>query len=100
MRPIYRRRRDAALSSIAASLPDATPTEVAAGLHMYVRLPASCDELGLVDAARNRGVLVEGASWNWSAPASAPPALVIGYGAIAEPAIRNGLAILGSLCRA
>jgi GntR family transcriptional regulator/MocR family aminotransferase len=99
VRPVYRRRRDAALASIAASLPDAIPTGVAAGLHMYVRLPASCNEVELVDAARRRGVLVEGASWNWSEPASAPPALVIGYGAIAEPAIRNGLAILGSLCR-
>ena len=97
VRPIYRRRRDTALAAIATSLPDAVPTGVAAGLHMYVRLPPSTDELGLVEAASKRGVLVEGASWNWSTPAAAPPALVIGYGAITEPAIRNGLAILGSL---
>jgi GntR family transcriptional regulator/MocR family aminotransferase len=64
---------------------------------MYVKLPSGCNELDLVEAARKRGVLVEGASWHWSAPSSAPPALVIGYGAIAEPAIRRGLAILGSL---
>jgi GntR family transcriptional regulator/MocR family aminotransferase len=100
VRPIYRRRRDTALASITTSLPEAIPTGVAAGLHMYLRLPTSCDEVGLVDAARNRGVLVEGASWNWSVPSEAPPALVIGYGAIAEPAIRSGLAILGSLRRA
>jgi GntR family transcriptional regulator/MocR family aminotransferase len=99
VRPIYRRRRDGALASIATSLPDAIPTGVAAGLHMYLRLPTSCDEVGLVEAARDRGVLVEGASWNWSVPSEAPPALVIGYGAITESAIRNGLAILGSLCR-
>jgi GntR family transcriptional regulator / MocR family aminotransferase len=98
VRPIYRSRRDTALASIATALPDAIPTGVAAGLHMYLRLPPSCDEVGLVDAARNRGVLVEGASWNWSKPEAAPPALVIGYGAITEHAIRNGLAILGSLC--
>jgi GntR family transcriptional regulator / MocR family aminotransferase len=97
VRPIYRRRRDTALTSIAASLPDAIPTGVAAGLHVYLRLPTSCDEVGLVEAARSRGVLVEGASWNWSVPSEAPPALVIGYGAIAEPTIRNGLVILGSL---
>jgi len=76
---------------------DAIPTGVAAGLHVYLRLPTSCDEVGLVEAARSRGVLVEGASWNWSVPSEVPPALVIGYGAIAEPSIRNGLAILGSL---
>ena len=97
VRPIYRRRRDTALASVAASLPDASPTGVAAGLHMYLRLPTSCDELKLVEAARERGVLVEGASWHWSAPRAAPPALVIGYGAISESAIRDGLAILGSL---
>jgi GntR family transcriptional regulator/MocR family aminotransferase len=97
VRPIYRRRRDTALAAMATSLPDAIPTGVAAGLHMYVRLPASWDELALVEAASKRGVLVEGASWNWSAPAAAPPALVIGYGAISEPAIRSGLALLGSL---
>jgi GntR family transcriptional regulator / MocR family aminotransferase len=98
VRPIYRSRRDTALASIAMVLPDAIPTGVAAGLHVYLQLPASCDEVALVDAARGRGVLVEGASWNWSIPEAAPPALVIGYGAITEPAIRNGLAILGSLC--
>jgi GntR family transcriptional regulator / MocR family aminotransferase len=96
VRPIYRRRRDTALASIATSLPDAIPTGVAAGLHMYVRLPATCDEMELVERARERGVRVEGASWHWSAPAAAP-ALVIGYGSIAEPAIRSGLAILGSI---
>jgi GntR family transcriptional regulator/MocR family aminotransferase len=64
---------------------------------MYVSLPADCDEMKLVERARNRSVLVEGASWHWSAPAAAPPALVIGYGAIAEAAIQNGLAILGSI---
>jgi GntR family transcriptional regulator / MocR family aminotransferase len=88
------------LAAIATSLPDAVPTGVAAGLHTYLRLPNSCDEAGLVDAARTRGVLVEGASWNWSVPSAAPPALVIGYGAISESAIRSGLAVLGSLCRA
>jgi GntR family transcriptional regulator/MocR family aminotransferase len=97
VRPIYRRRRDTALASIATSLTDAIPTGVAAGLHMYVRLPATCDEMGLVERARKRDVLLEGASWHWSAPAAAPPALVIGYGAIAEQAIRSGLAILGSI---
>ncbi|HEX3545005.1 MAG TPA: PLP-dependent aminotransferase family protein [Mycobacterium sp.] len=96
VRPVYRRRRDTALSSIATSLPDAVPSGVAAGLHVYLQLPNWCDELSLIEAARTRGLLVEGASWHWSDPSTAPPALVIGYGAISEPAIRDGLAILGS----
>ena len=97
VRPIYRRRRDTALASIATSLPGAIPVGVAAGLHTYVRLPRSCDEAQLLDAARKRGVLVEGASWHWSAPAAAPPALVVGYGSIAESTIRDGLGTLGAI---
>ena len=96
VRPVYRRRRDAALAAIATSLPDAVPTGVAAGLHVYLQLPSWCDELSLIDAARTRGLLVEGASWHWSEPSTAPPALVVGYGAIGESAIRDGMAILGA----
>jgi GntR family transcriptional regulator / MocR family aminotransferase len=99
VRPIYRRRRDAALNELATSLPGAVPTGIAAGLHVYVQLPSWCDELRLIDAARQRGVLVEGASWHWSVPQSAPGALVLGYGSTGESAIRKGLAMLGSIYR-
>lgn len=95
VRPIYRRRRDVTLEALATSLPDAVPTGIAAGLHVYVELPSWCGEVQLVEAARMRGLLIEGACWHWSAPQSAPPALVLGYGAIDERAIREGLAILG-----
>jgi GntR family transcriptional regulator/MocR family aminotransferase len=99
VRPIYRRRRDAALEAITTSLPGAVPTGIAAGLHLYVQLPNWCDEGGLIEAARRRGLFVEGASWHWSDPRSAPAAFVLGYGASDEPAIRKGLAILGSIYR-
>jgi GntR family transcriptional regulator/MocR family aminotransferase len=97
VRPVYRRRRDAALEAVATSLPGAVPTGIAAGLHMYVQLPIWCDELNLTEAARQRGILIEGARWNWSAPESAPPALVLGYGSVDESAIHTGLAMLGSV---
>jgi GntR family transcriptional regulator / MocR family aminotransferase len=97
VRPIYRRRRDAAIEAVTASLPGAVPTGVAAGLHVYVQLPRWCDESRLTEAARRRGVLVEGAGWHWSRPRSAPPALVLGYGSIEELAIRGGLERLGSI---
>jgi GntR family transcriptional regulator/MocR family aminotransferase len=99
VRPIYRRRRDTALDALATALPDAVPMGVAAGLHLYVQLPTGTDELELIDTARRRGLLIEGASWHWSNPKSAPPALVLGYGAINETAIRSGIAILGSIHR-
>jgi GntR family transcriptional regulator/MocR family aminotransferase len=97
VRPIYRRRLDAALEAVATSLPDAVPKRVAAGLHLYVQLPDWCDELRLIDAAYQRGLLIEGASWHWSVPGSAPPALVLGYGTIDEPSIRTGFETLGSV---
>jgi len=50
-----------------------------------------------VARARERGVLLEGAAWHWADPASAPPALVIGYGSLGEAAIRRGLALVASL---
>jgi GntR family transcriptional regulator/MocR family aminotransferase len=98
VRPIYRRRRDAVLESLATALPDAQAKGIAAGLHVYVELPAWCDESALIEAARAKGLLIGGARWAWS-QSSAPPALVLGYGAINETAIRNGLAVLGSIYR-
>jgi GntR family transcriptional regulator/MocR family aminotransferase len=97
VRPIYRRRLDTALEAVATSLPDAVPKRVAAGLHLYVELPDWCDELRLVNTAYKRGLLIEGASWHWSVPRSAPPALVLGYGAIDEGAIRSGVTTLASI---
>jgi GntR family transcriptional regulator / MocR family aminotransferase len=97
VRPVYRRRRDATLDALSTLLPGAVPTGIAAGLHVYVELPNWCDEAKLIEAARKRGLLIEGASWHWSAPQSAPPALVLGYGATDERAIREGLAILGGI---
>jgi GntR family transcriptional regulator / MocR family aminotransferase len=97
VRPVYRRRRDAALQALSTYLPDAVPTGVAAGLHLYVQLAAGSDERRLVDTAREQGLLLEGASWHWADPASAPPALVLGYGSLGESAIRDGLARIGSI---
>ena len=64
VRPIYRRRRDTALESLATALPDARPKGIAAGMHVYVELPAWCDESALIEAARARGLLMDGATWS------------------------------------
>ena len=96
VRPVYRRRRDAALRALARHLPDAIPGGVAAGLHLHVRLPDDCDETGLVVAARRLGVQIEGAARHWAEPEAAPPALVLGYGTAGEAAIEQGVATLGA----
>jgi GntR family transcriptional regulator / MocR family aminotransferase len=95
VRPLYRRRRDVALEAIAQHLPEATASGVAAGLHLYVRLPDGCDERALVRAARTRGVQVEATARHWADAATAPPGLVLGYGAAGETAIAQGVAVLG-----
>ena len=97
VRPVYARRRDAALEALRDALPRARPRGVAAGLHLYAELPPGTAEHDLVARARERGVLLEGAAWHWADPASAPPALVIGYGSLGEAAIRRGLALVASL---
>lgn len=99
VRPIYRARRDTAVEALVSALPGARPTGVAAGLHLCVRLPVGCRERELCDAARARGVLVEGAAWHWADPASAPPALVLGYGALSRSAIREGIGALEAVYR-
>jgi GntR family transcriptional regulator/MocR family aminotransferase len=50
VRPIYRRRRDTVLESLAITLPDAVPTGIAAGLHVYAQLLNRCDESSLIEA--------------------------------------------------
>ncbi|OBK73980.1 PLP-dependent aminotransferase family protein [Mycobacterium sp. 1274761.0] len=97
VRPVYRRRRDRLLDTLKTALPGAEISGVAAGLHVYVRLPPSCDERRFIKAARDRGVFLEGASWHWSDSNSAPPALVLGYGSISESAIQTAISTLGSI---
>jgi len=87
--PIYRRRRDAAPRRALHVASRAVPTGVAAGLHLYVQLPNWCDESGLLVAARKRGLLIEGASWHWSDPPSAPRRWVLGY--VRFPSLRSAM---------
>ena len=96
MRPVYHARRDALVHAFATYLPDATPTGVAAGLHLFVRLPHDCDEGALVEAAGRQGLHVEGAARHWADPRAAPPALVIGYGALHETTAARCVRILAT----
>ncbi|MGV0813496.1 PLP-dependent aminotransferase family protein [Mycolicibacterium boenickei] len=97
VRPVYRQRRDAMLAAISTSMPQAQPTGAAAGLHVYLQLPAGSDEDSIVGTAREQGLRLDGARWNWADPDSAPPALIIGYGASSETAIHDSIARLASI---
>ncbi len=98
VRPIYRRRRDTVLESLASGAARcATERNRRRPARVRRELPVWCDESSLDRGrATRRGFSSEEAAGAWSDP-SPPPALVLGYGAINEQAIRDGVAVLGSI---
>jgi GntR family transcriptional regulator/MocR family aminotransferase len=96
-RGIYRARRDALVAALARHLPGCPPAGVAAGLHLVVHLPERADEGAVLRRARERGVGLYGLSEHRIEPG--PPALLLGYGRIAEPAIESGAAELAAAVR-
>jgi GntR family transcriptional regulator / MocR family aminotransferase len=97
-RVVYRARRDALVAALAHLLPDCRPTGVAAGLHLVVRLPEGTDEPAVLEAARSRGLGLSGLSEHRIEPG--PPALLLGYGRISEPAIERAVQALADSLRA
>jgi GntR family transcriptional regulator / MocR family aminotransferase len=89
MRRVYRRRRERVLRALEDELPAIAVEGAAAGLHVVVRLPAGTDEAGAVEAARRHGVRVEGVG-------AGGPALMLGYGRLAEDAVPAAVAALAA----
>jgi GntR family transcriptional regulator/MocR family aminotransferase len=96
-RTVYRARRDALVAALARHLPGRRPAGVAAGLHLVIDLPAGADEPAVLARARSQGVGLYGLSEHRIEPG--PPALLLGYGRIAEPAIERGVAELAAAVR-
>jgi GntR family transcriptional regulator / MocR family aminotransferase len=96
-RGVYRARRDALVAALARELPACPPTGVAAGLHLVVPLPPEADEPAIAARARARGVGLYGLAEHRIEPG--PPALLLGYGRIAEPAIEAAVAELAAAVR-
>ena len=94
IRPVYRARRDATARAVAELLPDARPRGADAGLHLFVALPEAIDERAAAAAALERGLLVETGARHWADRARGEPSIVLGYGALTEPAIPRVIAAL------
>jgi GntR family transcriptional regulator/MocR family aminotransferase len=94
MRLRYQRRRKVLLEALDRWLPEAQVSGADAGLFELVRLPAGMDESRLLRSARARGVGAEGLSLH-SFTADPPPAVLLGYGNLSEPAIEQGVRLLG-----
>lgn len=90
----YRARRDALVRALAEHLPTARVRGIAAGLHAVVELPRGADEAAVVEAAARRDIRVYPMGSYRLDGSSAAPALVLGYAALSEPAIRSGIGVL------
>jgi GntR family transcriptional regulator / MocR family aminotransferase len=100
MRKHYRPRRMALVAAVAELLPEATVQGIAAGLHVLVTLPANVDESGLITRAGAHGIRLEGLSAHRMTDVGDSPGLVLGYGAIHEARIRDGLRVVATIAAA
>lgn len=90
-RAANRAKRDALAAALAEHLPAARIDGVAAGIHVALRLPEGVEEDAVVAAAAARGVGVERMGPHRFSRAGARATLLLGYGALSEPAIRAGI---------
>ena len=100
MRPVYRRRRDVLLASLARFLPDLEPVGAAAGLHVLAYLPdglGASDEAAILASAAAAGIAVGALTPRRVVPGRA--GLIFGYGTIDEGRIPAGVARLAEVIR-
>ena len=97
-RLVYRRRRDVLIAALERELPELRPRGAAAGLHLLLDLPDEVDEDALLAAADDRGVGLDGLAPHTARPHG--PAVILGYGRIAEPAIEPGVRALAAAVQA
>lgn len=90
-RRLYRARRDTLVAAVARELPRARVRGIAAGLHAVVELGARRDALELVRAARRHSVGVYPLGYAYARARPRADGLVLGYAALAEPAIEEGI---------
>jgi GntR family transcriptional regulator/MocR family aminotransferase len=99
-RRIYRQRRDALIAALARWLPDATPSGIAAGLHLLVTLPRDLDEAVVTQQALAAGVRVHPlGTYRTSRRTDQPPALVLGYGTLTPTTSEHGVQLLAKSLR-
>ncbi|MGA9876478.1 MAG: PLP-dependent aminotransferase family protein [Solirubrobacteraceae bacterium] len=98
MRLRYQHRREVLLEALDRWLPDGRVSGADAGLFELVGLPEQTHESLLLRAAGERGVGAEGLALHRFAP-DGPPGVLLGYGNLSEPAIEQGVRLLGEVYR-
>jgi GntR family transcriptional regulator/MocR family aminotransferase len=97
MRRVYRQRRDALVGALAKWLPDAKPSGIAAGLHLFVTMPAEIDEVELTDRAAAAGVLIYPVHPYRVKVSSTTPEFILGYGNLTPERIDEGVRMLADV---
>jgi GntR family transcriptional regulator/MocR family aminotransferase len=94
MRLRYESRRETLLRAVERWMPGARASGADAGLFELVELPKDIEESRLLRAAGERGVGAEGLALHRFAT-DGPPGVLLGYGSMSEPAIEQGVRLLG-----
>lgn len=100
MRASYRRRRDTLVEALDRALPEARISGVAAGLHITLALPEDADDQAVRQEADARRIALETISEYRCSDGHQPPALLLGYGQLPEPAVAAAVAELAQAIRA
>ena len=95
-RRVYHARRNALVGALVQWLPESSVGGAAAGLHVIAWLPEGTRETTISDAAATRGVAIHTLHHDCAVTATLGPALVLGYGLTAEPAIPRAVRELAS----
>ncbi len=97
MRGTYAARRHALRDALITNAPRVKLQGLAAGIHAVARLPAGADEHAITAAAAERSIGLYPMSRYRSDQLARPPQLVIGFGNLAEPTIKRGIATIADL---
>jgi GntR family transcriptional regulator/MocR family aminotransferase len=85
----YQQQREALLTALGTELPELTVHGAAAGLYAVMELPRELDEAAVLEAARARGLALEGRGTD-------APGLVLGYADIDAAAIKPAVSELAA----
>jgi GntR family transcriptional regulator/MocR family aminotransferase len=99
VRRIYRARRDTLVEALRAELGDILaigPAE--AGIHLLAGLPEGTDDTAIAEAARQGGISLAPLSPHYQR--AARPGLLLGFGAMPEERLREGVHKLAPIIRA
>ena len=91
----YRARRDNLVAALAASIPEATVSGAAAGLHLLLGLGAGADSEAVRSHALKLGVRVANLE-RYRCSEQPWPGLVLGYGNLADHQVDEGVALLAT----